>query len=143
MQATSLRVRLAPTFEWVVAAAFLAATLAVGLLLVRELRSAPAQVPAPVMTEPTAGGASAIPERAVSVPALLLADGGQIRIGDSAEHVQQALGAAAESGPPVTETGPLGARTIRTYERSGTRFLLVFEPFERLGPPRVAGIYLQ
>ena len=50
MQATSLRVRLAPTFEWVVAAAFLVATVLVGLLLVREFRSTPAEAPAPLNT---------------------------------------------------------------------------------------------
>jgi acyl-homoserine-lactone acylase len=43
----------------------------------------------------------------------------------------------------VSKPAPLGPRTIRTYERQGTRFLLVFEPFERKGAPRVAGIYLQ
>jgi hypothetical protein len=143
MQATSLRVRLAPTLEWVVAAVFLAATLLVGMLLVRELQSTPAEAPMPVTSEPTASGPPAVPERAISVPSLLLADGRQVRIGDTAEQVQQTLGASAESGPAVVESGPLGPRTIRTYERQGTRFLLVFEPFERKGAPRVAGIYLQ
>lgn len=143
MQATSLRVRLAPTFEWLVAAMFLVATLLVGMLLVRELRSSPAGTPAPVSSEPTASGPSAVPERAISVPSLLLMDGGQVRIGDTAEQVQHVLGDGAESGPAIIEAGPLGPRTIRTYERQGTRFLLVFEPFERKGAPRVAGIYLQ
>jgi hypothetical protein len=143
MQATSLRVRLAPTVEWLVAALFLAATLAVGLLLVREFRAAPASVPAPAVGEPTAGGPPSVPERAVSVPALLLMDGSQIRIGDSADHVSTILGSAAEIGQARVESAPLGERTIRSYDRQGTRFLLVFEPFERKGPPRVAGIYLQ
>jgi hypothetical protein len=143
MQATSLRVRFGPTIEWLVAAVFLAATLAVGLLLVREFRATPAAVPAPALSEPTAGGPPSVPERAVSVPALLLMDGSQVRIGDSAEQVAKILGGAAEVGTPVKETGPLGPRTIHSYERQGTRFLLVFEPFERKGPPRVAGIYLQ
>ncbi len=143
MHATSLRVRFAPTFEWLVAALFLAATLAVGLLLVREFRSAPAPAPAPSLAEPTAGTGPTVPERAVSVPALLLMDGAQVRIGDSAEQIRQVLGTSSEVGAPVTEPAPLGPRTIRTYERQGTRFLLVFEPFERKGAPRVAGIYLQ
>jgi len=143
MQATSLRVRLAPTVEWLVAALFLAATLAVGLLLVREFRATPAAVPAPAVGQPTAGGAPSVPERAVSVPALLLMDGSQIRVGDSADHVGKILGSASEIGQPTIESGPLGERTIRSYDRQGTRFLLVFEPFERKGSPRVAGIYLQ
>jgi len=143
MHATSLRVRLAPTFEWVVAAMFLVATLLVGLLLVRELRSSPAVAPVPLSSEPTAAGPSSVPERAISVPSLLLADGGQVRVGDTAEQVQRLVGSSAESGPAIVESGALGPRTIRTYEHQGTRFLLVFEPFERRGAPRVAGIYLQ
>jgi len=39
--------------------------------------------------------------------------------------------------------GPLGAREIRSYQLAGTKFILVFEPFERRGEPRVAAIYLQ
>ena len=143
MHATSLRIRLAPTFEWLVAALFLAATLAVGLLLVREFRSAPAVTPAPGLAKPTADAGPTVPERAVSVPALMLMDGALVRIGDTAEHVREVLGASSEVGTPVTESAPLGTRTIRTYARQGTRFLLVFEPFERKGGPRVAGIYLQ
>lgn len=143
MQTTSHRVRLAPTFEWMVAVAFLAATILVALLLVRELMSAPAGVPVPLSSEPTAAAQPAIPERSIPVPSLLLPDGVQVKVGDSLELVQRSLGSAAEVGSVVTESGPLGPRTIRTYERQGTRFLLVFEPFERKGPPRVAGIYLQ
>jgi hypothetical protein len=122
-----------------VAALFLAATVFVGLLLMRELRATPAGVPAPAAA-PTA--APAVPERAISVPALLLSDGGQVRVGDTAERVRGVVG-PAESAAPVVEPGPLGERAIRTYDHHGTRFLLVFEPFELKGPPRVAGIYLQ
>jgi hypothetical protein len=143
MHTTSLRLRLAPTFEWLVAAAFLAATLAVGMLLVRELRSTPSPAPIQVPTEPTAGGPAAVPDRAVPVSSLLLTDGAQVRVGDTLAQVERVVGASAQAGEPVVETGPLGARSIRTYERQGTRFLLVFEPFERNGPPRVSGIYLQ
>jgi len=143
MHTTSLRLRLAPTFEWLVAAAFLAATVAVGLLLVRELRSAPQPAPVQVTTEPTAGASSAVPDRAVPVSSLLLTDGAQVRVGDTLAQVERVVGTTAQAGAPVIEAGPLGARSIRTYERQGTRFLLVFEPFERNGPPRVSGIYLQ
>jgi hypothetical protein len=31
----------------------------------------------------------------------------------------------------------------RYYEYGGTRFVLVFEPFEQKGAPRIAAIYLQ
>lgn len=145
MQATPLRVRLAPAFEWVVAAAFLLATLGVALLLLHELRTAPAASP-PVQA-PAFDGAgqapSAVPEHAVSVPALMLMDGAQVRVGDTAEQIGRVLGSTDEVGVAATEQGPLGPRVIRTYQRRGTRFLLVLEPFERNGKPRVAGIYLQ
>ena len=36
----------------------------------------------------------------------------------------------------------LGERLTRFYEYSGSRFILVFEPFERNGEVRVAAIYL-
>ena len=36
---------------------------------------------------------------------------------------------------------PLGERLTRFYEHAGTRFVLVFEPFERKGEPKVAAIY--
>jgi len=41
------------------------------------------------------------------------------------------------------ERGPIGTREIRSYQLGGTRFIMVFEPFERQGEPRVAAIYLQ
>ena len=41
------------------------------------------------------------------------------------------------------DTGAIGRRVTRAYRFQGTRFLLVFEPFERNGALRVAGIYLQ
>ena len=41
------------------------------------------------------------------------------------------------------EQGPLGVREVRAYQLAGTKFILVFEPFERRGAPRVATlIYL-
>ena len=44
---------------------------------------------------------------------------------------------------PSLERGPNGERVTRFYERAGTRFVLVFEPFERNAEARVAAIYLQ
>jgi hypothetical protein len=140
--ATRVRVQLAPTFEWAVAAAFLAATLGVGSLLVRELHIATGPATRPALAEP-AQPPTALPARAVSVPALLLMDGTQVRVGDSQEATAGVLGAAAEVGMPVVDQGAVGPRHTHFYEHRGTRFVLVFEPFERGGAPRVAAIYLQ
>jgi hypothetical protein len=142
MQATHLRVRFAPALEWLVAAAFLLATLGVASLILRELRTAPVLAPPKPMAAPVALPA-AVPARAVSVPVLLLLDGRQVRVGDSVDRVAQTLGRSAEVGSQVVDRGALGDRLTRFYEHQGTRFLLVFEPFERQGELRVAGIYLQ
>jgi hypothetical protein len=142
MQATPVRVRLGSAFEWLIAALFLMATVGVATLIIRELRMAPPAVvaaqPAAVATVP-----AGVPARAISVPVLLLLDGHQIRVGDTAEDVAKALGRNAEVGRQVADRGVLGERLTRFYEHGGTRFVLVFEPFERNGALRVAGIYLQ
>ncbi len=52
------------------------------------------------------------------------------------------LGRAAESGRQEVDRGSLGERLTRFYEYAGFRFILVYEPFERNGDPRVAAIYL-
>ncbi|HEX7084738.1 MAG TPA: hypothetical protein VF198_00125 [Vicinamibacterales bacterium] len=141
MEVTSVRARLGSVLEWVVAAAFLAASILVATLIVRELRTAPraAAVPeAPVSALP-----AGVPTKAISVPVLLLLDGKEVRVGDGVDQVARTLGRSAEVGRQLADRGALGERLTRFYEYNGTRFVLVFEPFERNGELRVAGIYLQ
>ncbi len=135
------RVRFGSAVEWMVAAGFLAATLIVGSLIVRELRTVR---PLPAQAEERAPDAVpvGVPARAISVPALLLLDGKEIRVGDSVDRVADLLGRSAEVGTQTHEKGPIGDRITRVYEHAGTRFILVFEPFETKGRPRVAAIYL-
>jgi hypothetical protein len=145
MEATPVRARLGSVLEWLIAAAFLLATVAVATLIVREFRTAPrAAVSA---SEPTPASLPAgVPTRAISVPVLVLLDGKdgkEVRVGQSVDHVSRALGRSAEVGRQLADKGALGERLTRFYEHNGTRFVLVFEPFERNGPLRVAGIYLQ
>lgn len=85
---------------------------------------------------------ASIPARAVSVPVLPFLDGKDVRIGETASVVAARLGRAAESGRQEVDRGSLGERLTRFYEYAGSRFILVFEPFERNGEPRVAAIYL-
>ncbi len=143
MQATPVRVRVGSAFEWLVAALFLVATLAVATLIVRELRAVPSGAVIQGPPQTVAAVPAGVPARAISVPVLLLLDGHQIRVGDSADDVAQALGRGAEVGRQLADRGALGERLTRFYEHRGTRFVLVFEPFERKGALRVAGIYLQ
>ena len=141
--AGSFRSRLSSAVEWMVAALFLAGTLAVGALLFRDLRLQPSPAgPAAAALPVTASVPPSIPEGALSVPLLPLADGKELRIGDSAAAVAERLGRAAESGRQEIDRGSLGERLTRFYELAGTRFILVFEPFERGGEFRVAAIYL-
>jgi hypothetical protein len=137
------RFQLKPLVEWLIAAAFLSATIAVASLVVRELQG-PAQVSAevPVARPLVASTPPAVPARAVSVPVLPFLDGKEIRVGETATAVAARLGRAAESGRQEIDRGTLGERLTRFYEYAGTKFILVFEAFEKNGEARVAAIYL-
>jgi hypothetical protein len=139
----SARLRLAPLFEWLIAAAFLLATIAVASLVVREVQG-PARVAAAVTpARPLVSSIPpAVPAGAVSVPILPFLDGKDIRVGETAAAVAERLGRAAEVGRQEVDRGTLGERLTRFYEYTGARFILVFEPFERNGEARVAAIYL-
>lgn len=142
MEVTPVRARLGSALEWLVAAAFLAATIVVATLIARELRTAPRAAAAPDASAVSALPAG-VPTRAISVPVLLLLDGKEVRVGDPVDEVARTLGRSAEVGTQLADRGALGERLTRFYEYNGTRFVLVFEPFERNGELRVAGIYLQ
>ena len=125
------------------AAIFLVATLGVGALIVRELKMAPASAVEAAPDAQVFAVPAAVPVRAISVPVLLLLDGKQVKVGDSVASVAQSLGRSSEVGRQLADRGALGERLTRFYDHGGTRFVLVFEPFERNGALRVAGIYLQ
>ena len=136
------RFRINGLVEWLIAAAFLLATVAVVAMVVRQLSGTPvngrgAEVRAVVPSIP-----SAVPPRAVSVPVLPFVDGKEIQVGESFATVAARLGRAAESGRQEIDRGPLGERITRFYQYAGTRFIVVYEPFERNGDLRVAAIYL-
>lgn len=137
------RFRLTPLVEWLVAAAFLFATVAVASLVVRELQG-PATVRAevPVVRSHVASIPPSVPARAVSVPRLPFLDGKEIRVGETAAAVAERLGRAAESGRQDIDRGTLGERLTRFYEYGGSKFIVVFEAFEKNGESRVAAIYL-
>jgi hypothetical protein len=134
------RARLSFTGEWLTAALFLAATLVVALLVVRELRVAPPAIASSAPEPATA--TAAVPPEAVSVPTLMLGTR-EIRVGDRASDAVAEIAVAAALVKQTDERGPLGPRQVRSYQLAGTNFILVFEPFERRGELRVAAIYLQ
>jgi hypothetical protein len=137
----ALRLRLASVLEWGIAAAFLAATVAVGSLILQGVRG-PVRVAAAEMPPLVPAIPPAVPAGAVSVPVLPFQDGKEIRVGEAATAITSRLGRAAESGREESDRGRLGQRLTRFYEYAGFRFIVVYEPFERNGQPRVSGIYL-
>ena len=143
MKAT--RVRVESVLEWALAAAFMLVALAVGSLVVREFRtvSAVTSVIAREAAAAAPAAPAAVPPRAVSVPVLLLPDGHSVRVGETLADVAARLGRQAEAGAQAVERAPNGERLTRFYEHAGSRFVLVFEPFERDAEPKVAAIYLQ
>ena len=128
------RDRVSDHVEWAVAAAILAVAVLLGSLLVRELRFAPwsSDSPAQPAVSPV------MPREAMSVPALMLAAGREVHVGEPrADAVASLRGLALLNR--TEERGPLGSREVRSYQG----LTLVFEPFERAGDPRVAAIYLR
>ena len=140
-----VRARVGSAVEWVVAAVFLLATLAVASLVLRELRAAASATPPAAISASVSAAAlpAHIPEKAVSVPLLILAPEKEIRVGDTAARVAAVLGREAETGVQQSDVGPSGERTTRFYDFSGTRFALVYESAERGGSHKVTAIYLQ
>ena len=139
------RVRYESILEWALAAAGIVAMLSLGSIVTRELQTVSAvmpviarEAPAPAIAAP-----AGVPSRAVSVPVLLLSDGKEVRVGESLAQIAERLGRQAEAGLQSIERALHGERLTRSYEYAGTQFVLVFEPFEDRGEPRVAAIFLQ
>jgi len=135
--------RLGGAAEWLVALAFLIATVLVAALIVREMRAVRTAPPRPLTAPSRAAAPAGASDHAIEVPSLLLADGRQVRQGDTLEQVASQLGSSCRVGTDVVEEGPLGSRITRACEHAGAKFVLVFEPYERNGTPRVTAIYLR
>jgi hypothetical protein len=142
MEAT--RARIGSAIEWVVAAVFIIAAVAVASIIARELRTGSASIPViSRQTQTPTVVPAGVPARAVSVPVLLLPGKREVRVGDTVAAIAARLGRDAEVGSQTVERSRFGERLTRFYELAGTRFVLVFEPFEARGEPKVAAIYLQ
>ena len=133
------RPRFSFSSEWLTAAVFLIGTVLVGLMIVREVRVAPAAA----TPEPAVSSVPAVPADAVSVPTLMVDGAHEIKVGDRASDAQSQLGSSVKLLKQTVEQGPIGTREIRSYQLASTEFIIVFEPFERRGEMRVAAIYLQ
>jgi hypothetical protein len=141
MDATPSRFRSAA--EWIVAAGLLAGSVVGGSVALREFRTVAAVMPVSARGGVTQVPTATVPDRAVSVPVLLLPGDLEIRLGDAAAEVTKRLAAGRELRAPSDERGPHGIRQTRAFDFAGIRFVLVLEPFERDAELRVAAIYLQ
>ncbi len=137
------RLRLGSAAEWTAAVVFLVATVGVGLLIIREITviDRPTPVRPPVTTPATLP--AGLPALSIPVPSLRLPGAGELRLGDTLDKVSTMLGREAETGVQVVEQARTGTRLTRGYEWAHIRFTIVFEPFERNGEFRIAGIYIQ
>lgn len=140
------RARLGSAFEWLLAAACIVALVAVASLLVRQFRVMQTltavnaeEVTAPTAPEPPA----AIPPRAISVPLLLLSNGAQLHVGETASAITEKVNAAWRRGADALERTATGDRVTRAYDDGARQFLLVFEPPDGLAEPSVSAIYLK
>ena len=125
------RVRFASVFEWLIAAAFLVATVVVGLARDERDPRQPAGPGAACRETPRRQHSSrrAVASRVGPGAAVSRRQGGPDRRNSVA--VASRLGRAAEIGRQEVDRGSLGERLTRFYEYAGSRFILVFEPFER------------
>jgi hypothetical protein len=136
------RARITSLLEWFVAAACIIAVLAIGSVLVRDLRTVSAVTPVIAHEEAVPDPPSTVPARSVSVPVLLLADGAELRVGDTAAVLATRLGRDAEAAPPTVDRTAAGDRITRFYAQNGQRFAVVLQPLAGDGEERVAAIYL-
>lgn len=141
-----MRIRIGAIVEWLAAAACIVAMLSAGSFVSRAFGTVRAVMPviareAPAQAAPLMAAPAAIPPGAVSLPLLLLVNGPSLRIGQTFSAVTTRLAQAVEAQPPAVERAPNGERMTRFYEHRGTRFQLVFEPFEKDAEPRLAAIY--
>ena len=136
------RARVLSLLEWIAASAAIIAVIAVGSVLVRDLRTVSAVTPVIAHEDAVADPPAAVPTRSVSVPVLLLSDGSQLHVGDTVAEVTNRLGRDAEAAPRAIDRTSSGDRETRFYAQGGQRFAVVLQALAGDGQVRVSAIYL-
>jgi hypothetical protein len=136
------RARVSSLFEWLVALACILAVVAIGSVLMRDISNVTAIAPVIAHEEALPDPPATVPPRSVSVPVMLLANGFELRVGDTAADVLAHIGANSEVAPPTIDRTALGERVTRFYAQNGQRFAVVLQPLAADGDVRVAAIYL-
>lgn len=137
------RSRVGSLLEWLAAAVCILGILAVSAVVVRDFRTVTAAVTPVIAHEEAAPDAPAsIPARSVSVPILLLSDGTELHVGDTAGELSQYVGPDGEVAPPATDHTATGERVTRFYARGGQRFAVVLQRLTGDAQMRIAAIYV-
>jgi hypothetical protein len=136
------RARVSSLLEWITASAVIIGLVAVGSVMVRDLRTVSAVTPVIAHEEVIADPPAAVPARSVSVPVLLLSDGGELHVGDTAADLAKRFRADSETAPRAIDRTPSGDRETRFYAQGGQRFAIVLQALAGDGQVRVAAIYL-
>jgi hypothetical protein len=136
------RARVSSLFEWLVALACILAVVAIGSVLMHDISNVTAIAPVIAHEEVPPDPPATVPPRSVSVPVIVLADGSEIRVGNTAADVLAHIGADSEVAPATIDRTPLGQRVTRFYAQNGQRFAVVLQPLAVDGEVRVAAIYL-
>jgi hypothetical protein len=106
------------------------------------LRTVAAVAPVIAHEQPVPDPPASIPARSVSVPVLLLGDGAELHVGDTATDLSTKLVAQAEVAPAAIDRTPSGERVTRFYAVQGQRFAVVLEPLAGDGQVRIGAIYV-
>jgi hypothetical protein len=137
------RLRLGPVGDLAIAALFLAATVGVATLILRELTTIRHTPPAAQPSSSPAALPASRPALSIAVTVLPLPDGQELRVGDPIEKVTRVLARATEVRARGVEMGRIGERVTRHYEYGPVSFSVVLEAFERNGVMRIAAIYVE
>src|SRR5262245_11930448 len=78
------RARVSSLVEWILAAGCIVGVMGIGSVLMRDLPSVAAVAPVIANEEVAPEPPATVPPRSVSVPVILLADGSELKVGDSA-----------------------------------------------------------
>jgi hypothetical protein len=136
------RARVSSLFEWLLAVACIVAVVAIGSMLRRDIGSVTAIAPVIAHGEALPDPPATVPPRSVSVPVVVLSDGSELRVGDTAADVSARLGADLEVAPRTIDRTTSGERVTRFYAQNGQRFAVVLQPLAGAGEVRVSAIYL-
>jgi hypothetical protein len=127
--------------EWLLAMGVLSGVVWVGTPLVQRL--------APLGSSSVVSVQSAlpdfpghVPERAQSVPMLMLEDGAVVRLGMAEAEIRGAVLARWVDGPAISEEGVLDNRSVVPFKAGNTRFWVVLDRTEMGQDRRVTGIYV-